>query len=788
MRAVKRRPLQAVSRLPPSPYNEHPTSARNRECGPVTAAPARPRPARASAGARVPASVLPVARVLVDVSLAHLDRPYDYLLDERDSAAARPGVRVRVRFSGRLVNGFLLERLAVSEHQGRLGFVERVVSAEPVLTPDIAELARAVAERYAGSTADVLRLAVPPRHAKVEGEIRESPAESSLPEEAGQVVERTGAPSTPEAGPPAPAPAPAATADEPQPGWRRYPSGPAFLHAIRDHRPARAVWQAVPGEDWPARLAEAAAMAARGGRGALLVVPDARDLARVDQALSVALGVLPHVTLAADLGPAERYRRFLAVRRGEVRVVAGTRAAVFAPVADLGLIAVFDDGDDLLAEPRAPYPHAREVLMLRSAALSCPLLVAGFARTAEAQLLVESGWAQPIVAQRAELRTCTPRIEAAGDEYSIGADSAAARARLSPAAFSAARGALQAGAPVLIQVPRRGYVPAVACTRCRRPAQCRHCRGPLGLTAPAPGAGPLGLTDPGPGPLGLTAPGAHGVLLSCRWCGKPEAHFRCGACGSDRLRAISVGAGRTAEEIGRAFPGIPVINSSGPKVLARVPVGPALVIATPGAEPIVAGGYGAALLLDGAAMLGRPDLRAAEETLRRWMAAAALVRPALAGGRVVVGADASLPAVQALIRWDPVGHAGVELAARRELGFPPAAAMASIEGDSSTVLAVLDRLEVPPDGEVLGPVALDDTGDDDVSAHKPTGARPVGQLNGDAAESLADHDPVRLRALVRAPQSQRKALGAALHAVAAGRSARKEGGGLRIRVDPLDLF
>ena len=181
-----------------------------------------------------------------------------------------------------------------------------------------------------------------------------------------------------------------------------------------------------------------------------------------------------------------------------------------------------------------------------------------------------------------------------------------------------------------------------------------------------------------------------------------------------------MGAGRTAEEIGRAFPGIPVINSSGRKVRVEVPDQPALVIATPGAEPFCRAGYGAALLLDGSAMLARPDLRAAEETLRRWMAAAALVRSATAGGRVVIGADASLPSVQALIRWDPVGHAAAELAARRELGFPPAAAMASIEGDEQAVLEVLDRLPVPPDGEVLGPVALDDLGADDEAPAPPS--------------------------------------------------------------------
>jgi primosomal protein N' (replication factor Y) len=420
-------------------------------------------------------------------------------------------------------------------------------------------------------------------------------------------------------------------------------------------------------------------------------------------------------------------------------------------VAELGLLAIFDDGDDLLAEPRAPYPHAREILMLRSAARSCALLVGGFARTAEAQLLVESGWARTIGAQRATVRAVAPRIEAAGNDYATGSDSAAAKARLSPAAFAAARAALQAGAPVLVQVPRRGYVPVVACVRCRRRAQCRHCHGPLALSGPG------------------------GTLLGCRWCGQPEAHYRCAACGFDQLLAVSVGAGRTAEELGRAFPGVPVINSSGPKVRPGVPAEPALVIATPGGEPVAAGGYGAALLLDGFAMLGRPDLRAGEETLRRWMAAAALVRPAAHGGRVVVGADASLPVVQALIRWDPVGHAAAELAGRRELGFPPAAAMASIEGDEPIVLAALDRLDIPPDGEVLGPVALDDI---DGGGHQPKGPKSAAQAD----------DAVQLRALVRVPQAGRKALSAALRAVAAGRSARKEGGGLRIRVDPSDLF
>jgi len=491
-----------------------------------------------------------------------------------------------------------------------------------------------------------------------------------------------------------------------------------------------------------------------------LIVPDATDLARLDAALTVALGPDRHITLTADLGPAERYRRFLAIRRGERTIVAGTRAAAFAPVADLGLVAVFDDGDDLLAEPRAPYPHVREVLALRSMARSCPMLLGGFARTAEAQLLLDSGWAQALVPHRPLVRARCPWIRATGTDQVVGATSGAAHARIPPAAFDAARTSLGRDAPVLGQVPRAGYVPAVACEQCRRPARCRRCRGPLRVT-------------------GASTPS----LLQCRWCGTHEAHFRCGACGSDRLRATSIGAGRTAEEIGRAFPGVPILTSSGATGRPAVPDGPAIVVATPGAEPVAPTGYGAALLLDGRLLLGRPDLRAAEETLRRWMGAAALVRPHRRGGQVVVAAESGLPAVQALIRWDPAGHAEAELTARRELGFPPAVAMASIDGTQAAMVDALDRLQLPPDAEVLGPVPLDDgdAADPDEDIVDGSGALLLGLDPGLPAGA-------RLRALVRVPLAQRKALSAALHVTAASRSARKLGGGLRIKLDPLEVI
>ena len=120
------------------------------------------------AAAVEPAQVDPVAQVLVDLPLAHLDRPFDYLVPAQHADQAVPGARVKVRFAGQDVDGFVLARTAESDHPGRLAPLRRVVSAEPVLAPEIAALAGAVAERYAGSRADVLRLAVPPRHATTE--------------------------------------------------------------------------------------------------------------------------------------------------------------------------------------------------------------------------------------------------------------------------------------------------------------------------------------------------------------------------------------------------------------------------------------------------------------------------------------------------------------------------------------------------------------------------------------------------------------------------------------------
>ncbi|GAB4002680.1 hypothetical protein GCM10029992_41590 [Glycomyces albus] len=268
----------------------------------------------------------PIAAVCIDQPLPQLDRLFDYRIPEDLRDHVGPGCRVKVRFGSRKIGGYVVAVKHTSDFDGKLLWLSELVSPETVLTDEIARLTRAVADRYAGTLADVLRLAVPERRKRVEDE---APGEAL------------------------PVAAPTDT------HWNRYIAGEAFLRALRAGKAPKTVWSALPGEHWPRRLAEAAATTAANGRGAVLVVPDQADLDRLDAALTDVLGPDRHVTLSAQLGPTKRYRAFLRAARGTVRIVAGTRAAAFAPVANLGLVAIWDDGDASHVERRAPYPHAR---------------------------------------------------------------------------------------------------------------------------------------------------------------------------------------------------------------------------------------------------------------------------------------------------------------------------------------------------------------------------------------------------------------------------------------------
>ena len=598
--------------------------------------------------------------VVIPSPLPQLNRVFDYLVPAHLQHREVIGSRVRVRFHGRLLTGF-----AVPAATGRDAATAEIldVKGPPVAPASLLHLTHDVARRQVGLWHDVLRSAVPPRHARVESSLLD---DGRLPQ---------------------PAPVVLGSADDPtarypaDPPTDQWPSWAALLRHIQSGGASmtpRAALTVPWGWRWESLLVAAVQACAAGGRRALVVLPDARMVHTASAALRAIFPPGAITRLTADQGPEARYRAYLRALSGQVTVVVGTRGAVFTQLPDLGLIWLAGDGDPALTDPQAPYWHAREVAGLRSASEEVPLVIAGRSRTPETQRLVSIGWAKDLDPPRTMWRAAAPRVRAP-EEWDLGRDPAALTARLPSLALAAARSALATG-PLLVSVPRRGYVPVVACASCRHLADCPVCGAALALT------------------------GAQ-RQPTCPRCGWQEV-WTCPECGGQRVRAVRFGAGRTAEELARAFPHVPVLRSdSDTGVRPEVPNAPAIVVATPGAEPSVEGRYQAALLLDGDVQLAAPRLRAGEEVLYRWCRAVSMVR---SDGAVVVVADPSNPVVQALVRADPTGWAARELAEREAAGLPPAVRFIALEGPGAEVAEVAAEVRIgcPSLPDPWGPVAL----------------------------------------------------------------------------------
>lgn len=685
--------------------------------------PAAPEPVNVAAELETSGVPNPVARVRVDSTLPQVDRTFDYRVPAELSEDAVPGARVRVLFNGHELTGYIEERAATTDWtRTSLLPLKSVLSRVPAVAPEIFVLAEALADRYASTVANVLRLAVPPRIAALDKKYApllpgyesaylgdSAPESEHMESEYAALGHADPEPSAASdtsthadpyawlATPGAPAPfvldPPSLNPDAPDAAsvFSDYENGAEFIEDVAAGAATRAVMTVLPGHlehTWADVLATALAAAATSGRGAIAVVPTAKNLDLLEAALAERLPADSFVRLSSDSTPHTRYHGFVKARLGRVPVVIGTRAAAYAPVANLGLVVCWDDGDSSLVERRAPYCHARDVLLLRASAENTAALFAGFSMSSEAARLVRTRWASHVRAPRALVRDYSPRIFSTGSEFELARDPLAAMARIPHLAFEHARRALARG-PVLVQVARSGYIPSFSCERCRMPARCGECSGPLSVAS------------------GSSVP-------SCSWCGHLAQQWRCSECGFTHWRYSAAGATRTAEELGRAFPNVPVISSAGDHVRASVGPEPALVVATPGAEPVAFGGYAAALLLDADKMLRFDSLRAPEAALRRWLNAAALVRPATLEGTVVTTASPS-PVEQALVRWDPAWFARQELEERAQTGLPPAVRTAAVTGAEADVRAFMEEFlgssaldeRVREQLRIVGPVPLD---------------------------------------------------------------------------------
>jgi primosomal protein N' (replication factor Y) len=587
-----------------------------------------------------------IARVWIDSPLPQLDRLFDYRIPPGLMDDIRVGLRVRVpwRSAGRFVDAYVVDLVDSVEFTGVLSTVEALVSTVPVLAPEVAVLARRASERAAGSVIDIVRVAVPARQARVEKAWLAADESAPLP------------PIAPRA----------AT------GYAEGVIEAAIVSGGRLAIDAIPTGGELVGGGWAGRwaitLAEAATQSLATGKSAILAVPDFRDQEQLSSALAAMLPAERIVRLDARQSNPDRYRAFLRCLGPEPVVIIGNRSVVYAPAKNLGLLALWDDGDPLYAEPLAPYVNARDAALLRQELQACALVFIAHSRSTEIERLVELGWLASVSPSPRVLPKVIPTAQqSSGDRL-------AAQARIPSTAWAAARSALESG-PVLVQVARPGYAPRLACVSCGQSARCLRCEGPLMQKSAR-------------------------SIPACAWCGALAVDWHCENCEGTTMRLVGAGgATRTAEELGRAFPGVRIIVADGDHPILRVGAEPALVIATRGAEPLAHGGYRAILLLDGERMAARESLRVGEDCLRWWSNATALA--ARGAPTYLVGVGGSL--ASALSTWRQGDYARAELVDRRRLRFPPAVRVATVTGTLDAVAAAVAA--VPIAGEdILGPV------------------------------------------------------------------------------------
>ena len=721
----------------------------------------RKRRKRAPA-AKMPAAEYPIAQVVLDVQATHLGQTFDYFVEEKHSEAAKPGVMVRVRFGGQRVNGIVWNRVDASETpESSIRYIERVLSDRVLVPESMRDDMTRIADAFGGTRANILRLAVPPRIARVETEVRVGNRRKS-PTETNRLI---------------------AVAEESYSQLQRqYGSINLLRDALQGRRFQSFVFDPLPGADhWRRCVAWMVVAALAQDKSAVLVLPTMREIADMAETLR-SIGLKPFsptqtsngvydgdfAVLNAQMAPAERYRAYLAISGGQVRCVLGTRAAMYAPVKGNALFFILDDVCYQDADGMMPYANARGVLRLRAKSHSGVFVAMANARSAQSQWETDaahvgdtqvSGFSTPIHALPAVTKEMSPWIRWLNrDELARLADPTIG-ARVPHTAVRILSKALQTG-PVLLSIPQDGITEALSCSKCHRQVRCARCTGPLERLADG--------------------------TIRCRWCGAATVQWSCPTCHNERMRVVRVGATGTAMELAGLFRGVPMVLStpSQPRgIVSDIGFVPQLVIATPGAEPRVRGTspsqceYRAVAILDAWTSLYRSGIDADVDTLTGWMRAVSLCAPRTRGGQALLIGETDPVLAQSLMLWNSPLLAQTELEDRAQTALPPIFAAACIWGRRDSVKIALQRIGALADGDM--------STIDTVSGVMPSvlGPVPIPQprtIDARELEGTAD----RVKAIVRVPQSRRGELASRLRSASALHMASREPGELRFQLDP----
>ena len=402
-------------------------------------------------------------------------------------------------------------------------------------------------------------------------------------------------------------------------------------------------------------------------RGSILIIaPDEKD---VDLLYGELKGIRHQVLrLTSSTSREERYRNFLLSMSIESSIIIGTRSAIFAPVKNLQTIIVYKESSPDHFEIRSPGWSTYAIAKLRAKSEGLQLIFTGFSPSVRCAFDID----QSQMKYRNEKVAVQVQAFAPHDG-----------ALLPGRVFTEIKKALAQG-PVLFLAPRKGYGNALLCAHCRNIAMCK-CGGRLQVAS-------------------------KGIAPTCVHCGTGYPAWKCSFCARDTQYLAGRGIDRAAEEISRAFPGYPVILSAGEVIKEEVESKPSIVLSTPGAQPLVDGGYSAVVVLDAMRFFAHTDISSQERARELLLESASLINKP---GKVLLVIDDSHPIVSAIARWNIAPLLKRELADRQELMLPPTVASAVIVTAAQVAPQIVAGLRkalsegrIPDSVRIFGPTVL----------------------------------------------------------------------------------
>ena len=549
-----------------------------------------------------------LATVWVDNSLPHLDHTFSYLVPGNLDEQVKVGSLVLVPFNGQELSALVIARSS-AEGVSNLKSISSHPAPLPLVSQEIISLIGAVAKRYAAHPYDIIRSAVPPRVAAVDKEFEEAELMS-----------------------------------------------PSAARGVKTYL------QLPPARNRSLLIAQKIAASADEG-GVLAIFPDSSELEAVKTQL-ISLGISPNV-LDSELSKSERYRSFMQIKSKASTIVLGTRSAIFAPVANLRNLLIYNEGSQHYYEQRSPGWNAREVALMRSTIERFNLTFIGFAPSLEVALLIERG---DIELKRVKAKVVVHSISASFGEL------------LPSRAIPIVRKALLKSA-VLMVVPLKGYAQAIRCSHCKSVSRCL-CGGAHEKRS-------------------LASP------IVCNHCNEVSNNWKCAWCSNPTPALLSRGIERHLHDVASLFPNTPVRFSTSDHPITTANPGE-IVLATPGMAPECAGGYQLVVILEGNRFLSQPDLRAEERVRELYFSTASLITPS---GEFMCVQDSGHSITSALASWSFTPLISAELEQRKSLSLPPymrsvmlGSSKDEVSRLKSALLKAQEESRIPRESKVLGPI------------------------------------------------------------------------------------